>query len=779
MGGRGRRLGRALARVALGGLGLVSALVIGLGAAAQLTEPPSLERPSSQVIRGAHGEWLRIFATEDAGGQWRMPVRRAELPQHLVDAVLCFEDRRFFRHPGVDPLAILRATLQNLSAGRVVSGGSTLTMQLARMLERRPRTLRAKLVEAFRALQLEARHDKDRLLTAYFDLAPYGGNIEGVGAAAYFYYGKDVADLSLDEAATLAAIPNAPNRLRPDRGPAALLARRNDVLDRMAEAGAITPEARDAARALPIHARRRDAPLEAPHLSTSLHAEHPGVDRLATTLDGALQHRAERLLDDHLAGLAPKGIGNGAVVVIENATRAVRAYVGSRAFFDVAIQGQVDGVRAPRSPGSTLKPFVYASALDRGLIGVHSLLADAPVTWGDWSPANFDGRFRGAVSARDALVQSLNVPAVQLAERLEPDGLVSLLQRAGLSTFADGPARYGLAAVLGGCEVTLLELTNLYASLALGGLHAPPRLLEDAEPTPPVRLWSPGAAYLIAELLSELQRPELAEVWRDTSSIPRLAWKTGTSYGRRDAWSIGFNRRWTVGVWIGNFDGTGVPELVGGRAAAPLLLALAQQLPGTTSEPWFEPPPELQPRTICPLSGAPVGPDCPHHERELALASAPARPCRLHVSLEIDDASGHRLCSRCRGDRARHTEVHVVWPAELAPWLERAGLAVGRLPEHDPGCERGLSDGPPVIHQPHDGDQFVLRGGVPSEHQQIALLAAPLGGHGPIWWFVNGRLLARVEGGTTAMLDPVPGTHDLVAVDAEGRRAAVRISVAQ
>lgn len=753
-----------------------------LGAARWCPLPEGLNPPHAQIVVDRHGGWLRAYSSDDGRRTWRVPITRDALPDSLVHAVISFEDRRFRRHFGIDPIAAGRALFDNARAGRVVSGASTLTMQVARMLRRRPRTLRAKVVEAFVAVQLEMHMSKDEILTAYLNLAPYGGNIEGVGAASWFYYGKPVSQLRPDESAALAAIPNAPNRLRPDRDKDALRIRRNDVLTRMASDGLISADEAEAARALPILAERRAVPFGAPHLAGLLHRREPRATTIQTTIDPEIQRSAERLLEHHIRGLESKGIANGAVVIIENETRAVRAWVGSKAFFDLASQGQVDGALALRSPGSTLKPFVYAMALDRGLIGLSTLLDDVPIHYQDWSPVNFDGKWRGVVSARDALASSLNVPAVKLAERLEPDGLVQFLHRAQLSGFRDNLERYGLATVLGGCEVSLLELTNLYATLAQGGQHRPPILTagdsEVVERAASTTLLSEDAAYLISEILTDVRRPELPDNWKDAVAMPRLAWKTGTSYGRRDAWSVGYNRQFTVGVWVGNFDGRGVPELVGVQAAAPLLFAIAQVLPGAASDGWIPRPVGVSSREVCALSGALPTAGCPHRVMELALRDrAPLARCGHHVAMDIDDDTGLRLCSKCRRFHPHHQEVHVVWPAGVATFLGRSGLAVDPVPKHNPLCSSVLVGDAPMIQWPRDGDHFVLRPGVPLSHQQIALLASSEGGVGRMFWFMDDGLISEGPAGERVMLDPVLGMHRLTVVDDQGRSASIRIAI--
>ena len=768
-----RRWAKSLAALGVLAMGLVVLL------AWLVPLAPGLETSHATLVLDKDGRWLRAFASPDDNRYWRIPVTDAELPQPLVHAVLAFEDQRFFYHPGVDPVAVFRAALDNVRAGRVVSGASTITMQVARMMDRRPRTYAAKLTETFRALQLELRFTKREILVHYLNLAPYGGNIEGIGAAAWFYYGRPVGKLNLDELAALAAIPNSPNRYRPDRGPTALLERRNHVLLRMAEDGIISSAAAEEFTQLPITAVRRSAPMAAPHAAERLRRLHSGSAVIESTIDAELQHRAEKLLAEHVRSLEAHGIGNAAAIIIENETGAVRAWVGSKSFFDVASQGQVDGALAPRSPGSTLKPFVYGLALDRGLVGLNSLLEDIPIHYRDWSPENFDGEWRGVVSVQGALAASLNIPAVRLAELIEPNGLARLLQRSGFVAFQKDLQRFGLATVLGGCEVNLLELTNLYASLARGGLFRSVALTnQELEQDRAERRWiSEEAAYLLGEVLTDVARPELPDLWRDSVSMPRVAWKTGTSYGRRDAWSVGYTQRYSVGVWVGNFDAAGVPELVGVRAAAPLFFAIVNALPGVHADPWLARPASVLTRQVCALSGDTPTTSCPHTISELAVPGAPNRPCRHHVEIEVDDETGHRLCSRCRKDRARHTQLAVVWPSRVASYLERTGHAVEVVPEHSPTCERGLVGGGPVIHRPLDGDSFVLRQGVPMEHQQIALVASAESGAGVLHWFVDDTHVWSGPPGVSVLLDPEPGAHRLVAVDQEGRSSMVRITV--
>jgi len=769
MTGRRRKYGRVIAV-------LVFAVALLVAAIRFTPLPDGLYRPLSKAVFDRDGELLRMYPTEDGGGMLRIGVRKKELPEHLIQALLAFEDKRFFYHPGVDPLAMMRAMFLNVKSGRVVSGGSTITMQVARMLERRPRTLKSKFLEMLWAIKLEEHYSKSEILELYFNMAPYGGNIEGVAAASYLYFGKNVSQLSIDEAASLVAIPNQPNRLRPDRNPRALEKRRNDVLAQMKKEDFISTDIFEETRSLSIHARRASIPNLAPHFTHWIRSQTVR-SQVHSTINLNLQRQVEKLLQDHLGEFDRGSISNGAIIVLDNESREVLAYVGSQDFHDRSISGQVDGVRALRSPGSTLKPFVYAMAIDRGLIGVNTLLEDVPLRYPDWSPENFDGKFRGIVSARDALISSLNIPAVRLAAKLEPDGLQPLLEQAGLSSFE--PNRdYGLSMVLGGCEVRLLELANAYASLASLGMHKPLRFDLNAPAVPAKRVLSAGATYLVSEILTDLTRPELSEVWRETSSIGQFSWKTGTSYGRRDAWSVGYNRRYTVGIWAGNFDGHGAAEIVGSYAAAPLLFRVLNILPAKDTDEWLAQPNSVQTRRVCALSGAPAGPNCTEHRTEFALAHEHAEaPCKVHVAYQVDDETGHRLCSRCRKGRSHHPENHILWPTNVTPWLQKAGIAVLAPPRHNPKCHYSIAGDRPIIHKPLPGDHFVLRDGAPLEHQQIAMLASTEGGTGQVYWFLNGVLVSAVDSGQTAMLDPTTGIHELMAVDAEGRRTAIQINI--
>lgn len=731
---------------------------------------------SSTVVLDKDGQLLRAYLAPDE--MWRICVTNADISPALKQVVLAYEDRWFYRHPGINPKSIIRAAIANLRAGRVVQGGSTITMQVARLMEPKERTISGKLIELFRALQLEWKYSKDEILTLYFNLAPYGGNIVGVGAASRFYFNKRPNRLSLGEASLLAAIPNSPNLYRPDLKAAVAKQGRDKVLAILLRLGEIDPTQVAEASAEPIPNRRYDLPFNAPHLSDLLVKTYPYSERLESTIDPAIQRLAESTLRSNVQPLLPRGIGNGAVVVIDNHDESVLAMVGSYDFFDSANGGQVNGAIAPRSPGSALKPFVYAQGIDQGVISPQSMLYDVPVEYSGYKPVNYDETYRGAVTVEEALVRSLNVPAVNLSAKLGPDAVYTLLRSAGTSTLPKPFDYYGLSLILGGCEVTLLELTNLYSGLANGGKFRPYRLLASQEQTQEKQLLSEGTCFILTEMLSELRRPELPAVWDAAVDIPKVAWKTGTSYGKRDAWSIGYTPRYTIGVWVGNFDGRGNPRLVGAEVAAPILFSLFNALEGSGDNRWFTQPGTVATRQVCSVSGLRVSPYCATTRDELYLPGmSPGQVCQMHEMIMVDKKSGKRLCSHCREGHQCQEKIVVHWPGKIAVWMERNGYAVDQIPEHNPSCPKVASGEGPVIVSPTPNGEYIIRAEVDVKYQKILLDVSVSNRTRTVYWFLNRSLIFSGSPTEKIFVTPTPGVHTLVCVDDEGRSAESRLTV--
>ena len=772
------------------------------------------------------------------------PELRAESHSPLLhQAMLTSEDRWFYYHWGINPVSLATALYDNLTAGKVVRGGSTITMQLARLMEPKARNVPNKLCEMFRALQLELAYSKSEILTFYFNMLPYGGNIVGTAAASRFYFNKPQHAISLSEAALLAAIPNSPERLRPDRFPEDARKAREKVLSRLLARGQISEQQWQEALQEPIPTKRYPLPFKAPHLARLLvKGKRQHNSRIYTTIDVKVQETALRILREYLdtsfTGVVRHGLpSTGAIVVMDTQSRQVLAMVGSHDFFDRKALGQINGTLAPRSPGSSLKPFVYALAMEQGLITPETLLFDVPVTYAGYEPVNYDGKYSGYVTARQALARSLNVPAVGLNARLKDYPLHAFLKQAGISTLGHAK-KYGLAMVLGGCEVNLLELTTLYAGLANMGEFAPYQLTlprnnyqpsvvssqqegvtspEDrfAESHFSQRLLRQETSFIITEMLTTLQLPTNTvkdpEAFESTMNLPKIAWKTGTSYGHRDAWCIGYSPKLTIGVWLGNFDGKGAPMMSGTDAATPILFALFSALTGQDTHRWFTKPAQLKTRQVCTLSGAPVSPHCPIHKSDVYISGvSPVATCTMHKNVYIDEATGYSLCSHCRGKGNRQSKEGYVelkitdpsiayrqslttnsrqskngyetvifeeWPAGAATWLSKNGFAVPVLPEHNPLCNGAIAGTAPIILSPAKDTVYYIRDGVPLENQKIRLSASASNRTQELFWFLDGELIFKGKAGQQYWLTPVKGKHLLTCVDAEGRSASLPLRI--
>ena len=553
-----------------------------------LLPAPSLERSErlSTLVLARDGSILRGFLSAD--GKWRLPTEASDVDPLYRRMLIAAEDRRFEEHPGVDALAIARALAQYVTHGHVVSGASTLTMQAVRLLERRPRTLWSKLIESAEAVALERRHDKRAILALYLTLAPFGGNLEGVRAASLAYFGKEPAQLTAAEAALLVAIPRSPERLRPDRHPEAARAARDAVLRRMAATGVVSGAALADAVVEPVPHVRIPMPLEAPHLAWALHHADPHAALIRTTIDPSLQRRVAALLRRETAPLDPQA--TLAAIVVDNRDRRIIAYVGNADFLSAGRRGTIDMALAVRSPGSALKPFIYAMAFDRLIIHPETILQDEPRHFGDYAPTDFDGRFLGAVSARQALQYSLNVPAVAVLDRLGAARFTAALAAAGihlrLPPLASGP---GLAVALGGDGISLVDLATLYTALARGGAAGSLQTRLDQQDEQETELFGPVAAWYVTDILAGAPPPP-GMLPAEVRVARPLAFKTGTSYGFRDAWALGYDSEVTIAVWVGRADGTPLPGISGRTTAAPVLFKIADLLGPATSASSKPPP---------------------------------------------------------------------------------------------------------------------------------------------------------------------------------------------
>jgi len=771
-------------------VGVLPLLLFLLFLLADLLAPLPMQRfdsAGSTVVVAADGTPLRIFP--DERWIWRYKVTPDEVSPRYLQALLGYEDRWFYDHPGINPFALARAAWQDLRSGRIVSGGSTLTMQVARLLDPHSRSIAGKLRQMFRALQLEWHYGKRDILTFYLNHAPFGGTVEGVQAASLTYLGKPANRLSHAEAALLAVLPQSPTRYRPDLHPERAAAARDKVLDRLQSFGLWDARTVAQAKQERVIPYRYEPPFTAPLLARRLHQQQPERALIRSTLDANLQQRLEAYLPGYAAGLGEDN--SAAVLVVDNRTLEARAYAGSSDFFDDERYGQVDMVPVIRSPGSTLKPFLYGFALDDGLIHSESLLVDAPTSFGGYRPTNFSGGYSGPVSVAGALQRSLNVPAVDMLDRLGPNNFEARLSNGGLHLEYPGDAKPSLAMILGGVGTSLEALVGAYSSLDRKGMAADVRLLPE-QPLHEHRMMSEGAAWIIREILRNASRPGLPG-WRWLTPPRReVAWKTGTSYGFRDAWSVGVSDGYTVGVWVGRPDGTPSPGQYGARTAAPLLFAVMEMLPPDRMRQGAVAarPDSVEKKTICwPLG---VEPDTQHPElcqvrREawtLRGVVPPTLPDRLgreslppKLTYWVNPDTGRRVTAKCEVEKREEKKL-ARWPLALLGHLPPHWRKQSVLPPLDPQCRRPGEDslGPPLHLVGVDPEMKVLPAGPTGEKPLLRFSA--VGGEGKLYWLLDGVLeqTTYTPGRFRVRLED-SGEHRLTVRDRNGNYDTVRIMV--
>ncbi|MFP8967051.1 penicillin-binding protein 1C [Pokkaliibacter sp. CJK22405] len=736
-----------------------------------------LPKPSgfSTVVLDSSGHPLRSFA--DPQGNWRYPVANSEVAPVYLDMLLAYEDRAFYWHPGINPWALMRAAGMNLLSGHIVSGGSTLTMQVARLMEpevysQGSRSWGLKFRQMARALQLEWHESKAQILNRYLNSAPFGGPLVGVEAAAYSYFGKSAAHLSDAEAALLVVLPQRPSGWRPDRYPERARLARDKVLERMVDQGHWSAQRVADAKLEQVAVLTPETPFIAPIFSRELHQRLPEAQRIQTLIDGGWQRRVEAEVARYRQGLAAEQ--SIAVVVMDNQSHGVKAYVGSADFFDEERQGQVDMGRAVRSPGSALKPFLYAMAMDQGLIHSQSLLMDIPRWRAAYRPRNFSGGFSGPVSVEEALQRSLNLPAVQVLDALGPGTFASRLQQGGLTLYGAGARNPNESLILGGIGVRLLDMVGLYSALANQGLAATARLTE-ADPQVSRYLVSPASAWVAWRMLARHPNPLLQSLiqrpWQ-------MAWKTGTSYGFRDAWAIGVTQNLTIGVWVGRPDGSPSPGDQGATTAAPLLFALRQTLANAGQRPLTQPAGVTE-QEICWPSGLaasnPVNRDgCMRRLKAWVVndtipPTLEAQPglqgSRIVRTLWLTD-QGRRAEPACAQGQALKASTLILWPAALEPWLPSDWRRQQRLPAAAAGCELLEADRQPLQITSVSPDSLLR---VPGEHHELTLNLRALGGSGERFWYLDGRYIGKASpaGALTLQIEK-SGHYQLSVSDQQG-----------
>ena len=669
----------------------------------------------STVVESTEGELLGARIADDQ--QWRFPPCDT-VPERYAIALVQFEDRAFWWHPGVNPVALVRATVDNARCGHVVSGGSTITMQVIRLSRQKERTIWQKIIEAVQATRLELRYSKKKILALYASHAPFGGNVVGLEAAAWRYFGRPAAELSWGEAATLAVLPNAPATLHLGRGREQLLQKRNRLLKRLLDHGDIDLETYQASLEEPLP----DNPLPLPELAQHYVEHCPHGKRTRTAIRINLQKAVLDAVDRRSDDLAQEGVADMGAIVIDNETGEIIAYIGNSSAYRERPGMQVDVAASARSTGSILKPFLYAAALQEGTILPRTLLPDVPVNMGGFAPQNFDRQFYGAVPANEALARSLNVPSVFLLREYGVAKFHALLQNIGLTTITKDASHYGLSLILGGAEARLDEVAKAYSRMDTGSL----------------------SVWYTLEALKEVNRPDQLD-WRLIRSVRKAAWKTGTSYGFRDAWAVGMTPEYTIGVWAGNADGHGVPGLTGARAAGPVLFDILNLLPA--SDNWFEMPDQGVWVQVCTESGMLATPECPKTDMAIPEAGLETEPCPYHASGEF-----------------------VLPPA--MEWYYKP-----HHPEYI-GASSKTQESALAFIYPAQGSTLYLPRQLNGEREGVVFRVAHHRPNATLWWHLDQDYIGETKFLHELKLAPSPGKHTLTVVDDEGNTTSVGFTVA-
>jgi penicillin-binding protein 1C len=765
---RKRRLGAGAA---------VVALVLGVWFWRCLPEPLFSE-PMSSVLLARDGTLLG--ATIAADQQWRFPLRE-RVAEKFAAALVTYEDKRFWHHPGVDPLALARAARMNLGGGAVRSGGSTITMQVIRLARRNPRrTYGEKLVEMLWALRLELRHGKAEILALYAAHAPFGGNVVGVEAAAWRYFGRGPEDLSWAEAATLAVLPNSPALVHPARRRDVLREKRDGLLRKLHAAGRMDDLEFRTSLLEPLPDEPRPLPQHALHLLETLTArDTTGDTRFESTLRAQLQRSVEAIVARYAETLQSLGIANAAVLVVDNRSWEVVTYVGNSAWDAEGAGHAMDLIPRPRSTGSVLKPLLFARMLDAGELTPLSLVPDLPTHYAGYMPENADRAYRGAVPARHALARSLNVPAVRMLQDHGVDRFYDFLKNAGMTTLTRPPGDYGLTLVLGGAEGTLWDLTGVYANLAAIARGTPrgrpavyrvPRLLAgDTTWTARPAELSTGAAWLTLEALVEVVRPGVEVNWTRFSSSQPIAWKTGTSFGHRDAWAIGSTARYTVGVWVGNATGEGRPELTGVGAAAPLLFDVFDRL---DASPWFDRPDyALKPVTVCRDDGYLATAGCATAKAWIPRDAHFERPSAHHRVVHLDPTGRWRVDARCEAVRDMAHATWFVLPAGQEYYYRRNHADYRPLPPFRPDCAAARAGGDPLeFLYPAGETRLYIPVDLDGRKGRVVFRVAHRDPGATLYWHLDDTYLGTTATYHERAVDVGPGRHVMTVVDQDGNR---------
>ncbi len=756
---------------------------------------PLFRSPTSFVIADEAGNLMGASIAED--GQWRFPTMDT-IPEKFAKCIITFEDKRFRYHPGIDPIALVRAIYQNSLGKRIVSGGSTLSMQVVRMSRNKPRTIWQKLIEAVLAIRLEVGYGKASILRLYSANAPFGSNVVGLDAAAWRYFGRAPGRLSWAETAMLAVLPNAPSLVHPGRNRELLLIKRNALLDRLAINGTISQSTAELAKLEPLPDKPHPLPRLAPHLLERFKKEYKQLDidvtRVETSLNSGLQQQVADIITRYHRNLSANGIHNAAALVLEVETGKALAYVGN--VHTTEAEGYVDMITALRSPGSTLKPFLYAAMLTDGLILPHTLIPDIPTQIGGYTPQNYDLGYDGAIPASRALSRSLNIPAVKMLQQYKYQRFHSFLKRTGVHTLSRPADFYGLSMILGGCEVSMWQLAGTYASMARTlnhyGRHKadynpadyhPPSYLKNTAITSVkamerASIIDHASLYFTFQAMNEVMRPGEETLWEQFASSKKIAWKTGTSFGFRDGWAIGLTPGHVVCVWVGNADGEGRPGLTGIETAAPILFDIFSLLPTSG---WFEVPLNRMVQTaVCRESGHLAGADCPRpHTVYLPVAGLKSTVCPYHRIIHTNSEGTFRVTADCTAPENIVASKWFILPPAMEYYYKTRHSSYRELPPFDMGCTN-MDEGQVMeMIYPKNNAKIYIPLEIDGQRGEVIFNAAHRKRGSKIYWHLDNAFVGETESFHQMALNVPAGLHRITLVDDDGIRISQRFEILQ
>lgn len=746
---------------------------------------PLFNTPTSYVVEASNGDLMGATIATD--GQWRFPYNET-VPDKFRDCIIAFEDKRFYYHPGVDPVAMFRALKQNITSGSRVSGGSTLSMQVIRLARNQPRNIWHKLIESLMAIRLEVKYSKKNILATYASNAPFGSNVVGLDAAAWRYFGRSADNLSWGEMAALAVLPNSPGLVHPGRNRDRLMQKRNFLLDKLLTAAVIDSSTCYLSKMEPLPDAPKPLPQLAPHLLQRFRKERKknATTLLQSTLSKSIQETVVQITEQHHSILKGNGINNLCALVLDVESGNTLAYVGN-AYHpeEPALQSHVDVINSVRSPGSTLKPILYAAMLNDGQLLPYSLVPDIPTQIGGYTPQNFDYDYDGAVPASRALSRSLNVPAVRMLRDYKYQRFYDNLKKMGITTLNRPAGVYGLSLVLGGCEVTPWELGGIYASMARSLLHSKKNngsiqpadfhaaRYNQADQQPihsqSINFLDPVSIWYMFQSMEEVMRPGEEGLWKQFSSSQRVAWKTGTSFGFRDAWAVGVTPRHVIVVWVGNGSGEGRPGLIGVQAAAPVMFDIVKALPATG---WFEQPAVVSDKvTVCRQSGMRAGLDCVNID---SLATAPAGlhapQCKYHMLIHLDETQQYRVTDNCLSPSKMVAKSWFILPPVVEWYYRRRHFDYQPAPPYKSDCIVAGSGKIIDIIYPEPNARIYVPLDLTGTRSKVVFAAAHQRPGIKIHWHIDDEFIATTSNFHQLAIAPAPGKHFVTIVDENGER---------